>query len=76
MSMSNDDNSGRHSRLVHGTVFIQMFGAPGSGKSMLAKLLREPCEAVVIDDDMIKSTLLADDKIWFDQAAKAAYNVG
>lgn len=56
--------------------FIQMSGAPGSGKSTLANLLRQPIGAVVIDHDVVKSTLLVDDNVSFNQAAKLAYNLG
>ncbi|EAQ88205.1 hypothetical protein CHGG_04824 [Chaetomium globosum CBS 148.51] len=56
--------------------FIQMSGAPGSGKSTLANQLRQPLGAVVIDHDIVKSTLLADDNVSFNQAAKLAYNLG
>ncbi|KAK3292299.1 uncharacterized protein B0H64DRAFT_226156 [Chaetomium fimeti] len=55
--------------------FIQMSGAPGSGKSTMANLLRQPLGAVVIDHDIVKSTLLADD-VSFNQAARLAYNLG
>jgi predicted kinase len=52
-----------------------MSGAPGAGKSTMAKLLGQPLGAVVIDHDIIKSTLLADGNISFDQAAKIAYSL-
>ncbi|KAK4156223.1 hypothetical protein C8A00DRAFT_41282 [Chaetomidium leptoderma] len=57
-------------------LFIQMSGAPGSGKSTMANLLREHVGAVMIDHDMVKSTILVDDRISFDQAAKSAYRLG
>jgi len=40
------------------SVFIQMPGAPGSGKSTMAKLLRQSIGGVVIDHDVIRSSLL------------------
>ncbi|KAK3359511.1 P-loop containing nucleoside triphosphate hydrolase protein [Lasiosphaeria hispida] len=57
-------------------VLIQMSGAPGSGKSTTAGLVGQSIGAVVIDHDIIKSTLLADDSIPFEQAAKSAYRLG
>ncbi|KAH6856752.1 hypothetical protein B0I37DRAFT_368254 [Chaetomium sp. MPI-CAGE-AT-0009] len=57
-------------------LLIQMSGAPGSGKSTMANLLRQPLGAVVIDHDIVKSTLLVDDNVSFNQAAKLAYNLG
>ncbi|KAK4035362.1 hypothetical protein C8A01DRAFT_48406 [Parachaetomium inaequale] len=52
-----------------------MSGTPGAGKSTMAKLLGQPLGAVVIDHDIIKSTVLADGNISFDQAAKSAYSL-
>ncbi|KAI1429975.1 ABC transporter [Xylaria sp. FL1777] len=54
-------------------LFIQMSGAPGSGKSTVARLLRPSIGAVIIDHDVLRSSLLESDIIPFDQAAKQAY---
>ncbi|KAL2015767.1 hypothetical protein VTK56DRAFT_4858 [Thermocarpiscus australiensis] len=54
-------------------VFIQMSGAPGSGKSTMAKLLRQSIGGVVIDHDIIRSSLLEDNDLPFDEVAKKAY---
>lgn len=54
-------------------LFIQMSGAPGSGKSTTAKKLAELIDGVAIDHDVIKSSLLED--ISFEQATKAAYRL-
>jgi predicted kinase len=56
-------------------IFIQMSGAPGSGKSTLAKLLGSLIDAVVIDHDILKSSLLEDNTISFNQAARLAYRL-
>lgn len=56
-------------------IFIQMSGAPGSGKSTMAKLLQQTIGGVVIDHDVIRSSLLEDDDLAFDQAAKKAYRL-
>ncbi|KAJ0165800.1 hypothetical protein CTA2_9944 [Colletotrichum tanaceti] len=53
---------------------IQMSGAPGSGKSTTAKALAGPLDAVVLDLDVIKTTLL-DKNIPFQQAATLSYSV-
>ncbi|KAK0720245.1 hypothetical protein B0H67DRAFT_575444 [Lasiosphaeris hirsuta] len=55
---------------------IQVSGAPGSGKSTIAGLVRQSIGAVIIDHDIIKSMLLKDDNIAFEQAAKSAYRLG
>ncbi|KAK5994472.1 hypothetical protein PT974_04947 [Cladobotryum mycophilum] len=53
-----------------------MSGAPGSGKSTTAELLRPSIVgAVVIDHDIIRSTILIEDGISFDQAASIAYRL-
>ncbi|KAI0503168.1 hypothetical protein F5B22DRAFT_561066 [Xylaria bambusicola] len=52
---------------------LQMSGAPGSGKSTLARLLRPVVNAVIIDHDVLRSSLLESGIIPFDQAAKQAY---
>jgi predicted kinase len=58
-----------------GPVFIQMSGAPGSGKSTMAKLLQQSTGGLVIDHDVIRSTLLEDNDLPFDQIAKIAYRL-
>ena len=50
-----------------------MSDAPGSGKSTLAKLLGSSIYAVVIDHDVLKSSLLEYNTVSFDQASKFAY---
>ena len=57
-----------------GKLFIQMSGAPGSGKSTTAKLLAKSIEAVVIDQDIIKTSALGH-KIEFQTAAALAYGL-
>ncbi|KIM43431.1 hypothetical protein M413DRAFT_443372 [Hebeloma cylindrosporum] len=52
-----------------------MSGAPGSGKSTMAKLLGSLIDAVVLDHDILKSSLLEDNTISFNQAAKFAYRL-
>lgn len=56
-------------------VFIQMSGAPGSGKSTMAKLLRQSIGGLVIDHDVIRSSLLEDSDLPFDEVAKKAYRL-
>ncbi|KAK4147260.1 P-loop containing nucleoside triphosphate hydrolase protein [Dichotomopilus funicola] len=56
-------------------VFIQMSGAPGSGKSTLARLLRQSLGGVVLDHDVLRSSLLEDTNLTFDTIAKQAYNL-
>jgi predicted kinase len=56
-------------------LFIQMSGAPGSGKSTLAWHIRQHTEAVIVDHDILRSSLLADGAISFAQAAKSAYRL-
>ncbi|KAI4868838.1 P-loop containing nucleoside triphosphate hydrolase protein [Hypoxylon rubiginosum] len=55
-------------------LFIQMSGAPGSGKSTIARLLGNSISGVVIDHDIFRSTLLESD-VPFDQAARIAYQL-
>ena len=55
-------------------LFIQMSGAPGSGKSTIAALLRRWIGGVVIDHDVLRSSLL-ESGIPFDQAARHAYQL-
>ncbi|KAK1719505.1 ATP-binding protein [Colletotrichum acutatum] len=54
-------------------LFVQMSGAPGAGKSTTANLLVQPFDAVILDLDVIKSSLL-DNGVPFEQAAKLAYS--
>ena len=56
-------------------MFIQMSGAPGSGKSTTAKLLAQAINAVVIDHDVLRSAIL-DHELPFDKAVKLAYDLG
>jgi predicted kinase len=51
---------------------IQMSGAPGSGKSTMAKLLAQSIGGVVINHDLIKSCLL-ENEVSFDQSSKLTY---
>ncbi|KAL9024342.1 MAG: hypothetical protein Q9196_006585 [Gyalolechia fulgens] len=53
---------------------IQMSGAPGSGKSTVARLLRRSIGGVVIDHDVLRSSLL-DSGTPFEEAAKHAYQL-
>ncbi|PVH70152.1 hypothetical protein DL98DRAFT_472917 [Cadophora sp. DSE1049] len=55
-------------------LFVQMSGAPGAGKSTIAKLLAEMIQAEVVDHDLIKSRILHNG-IPFDQASKHAYSL-
>lgn len=55
-------------------LFIQMSGAPGSGKSTMAKLLGGAINGVVIDHDVLRTAFL-DTNLPFDQAAKSAYDL-
>ncbi|KAK5635066.1 hypothetical protein RRF57_010778 [Xylaria bambusicola] len=52
---------------------LQTSGAPGSGKSTLARLLGPAINGVIIDHDVLRSSLLESAIIPFDQAAKQAY---
>jgi predicted kinase len=54
-------------------LLIQMSGAPGSGKSTVAKLLRPCIGGIIIDHDILRSSLLGCAITPFDQAAKQAY---
>ena len=55
---------------------IQMSGAPGSGKSTLARRLRTALEhSIVIDHDVIRSSLLEQENPCFETAAKQAYDL-
>jgi predicted kinase len=55
-------------------LFIQMSGAPGSGKTTIAKGIAHRIGAVVIDHDVTKSALLAAD-VPVDLAGAASYQV-
>lgn len=61
------------SMILH-KVFVQMSGAPGSGKTTTANLLASKINAHVIPHDSIKSALL-DENIPFDQAARISYRM-
>ncbi|KAI9803293.1 MAG: hypothetical protein M1825_002084 [Sarcosagium campestre] len=54
-------------------LLIQMSGAPGSGKSTVARLLRPSIGGIIIDHDVLRSGLLEAAIIPFDDAAKQAY---
>lgn len=56
-------------------VLIQMSGAPGSGKSTIARLLRQSIGGVVVDHDVLRSSLLEDSGVPFDQVAKRTYKL-
>lgn len=57
-------------------LFIQMAGAPGAGKSTTAMLLQRSIGGLVIDHDIIRSSLLEDySDAAFDQVAKSAYRL-
>ncbi|KFY43348.1 hypothetical protein V495_04010 [Pseudogymnoascus sp. VKM F-4514 (FW-929)] len=51
-----------------------MSGAPGSGKSTIARLLGQSIGAVVIDHDVLRSALL-ENNLQFSEAAKNAYEL-
>jgi predicted kinase len=53
-------------------LLIQMSGAPGAGKSTVAKLLGQSIDGVVIDYDLTKSFFL-ENGIDFNQSGKLAY---
>ncbi|KAG4429984.1 hypothetical protein IFR05_014534 [Cadophora sp. M221] len=55
-------------------LFIQMSGAPGSGKSTMAKKLGCSIDGVIIDHDILRSSFL-EANTPFDQAAKHAYQL-
>jgi predicted kinase len=56
-------------------LFMQMCGAPGSGKSTVSKLLRRSIsDTVVIDHDVLRSSLL-ESNVPFKQAADQAYQL-
>jgi predicted kinase len=58
--------------------FVQMSGFPGSGKSTLAREIGKRTGAVIIDHDIVKSTLLnsiEETPIDGKQAGKISYNI-
>ncbi|OLN96630.1 hypothetical protein CCHL11_00811 [Colletotrichum chlorophyti] len=65
---------GQHEREPH-KLFIQMSGAPGSGKSTAAKHLQKSIGGLVIDHDIIRSSLLEDEDEPFDKVARRAYHL-
>ncbi|KAK8075789.1 ATP-binding protein [Apiospora hydei] len=57
-------------------MLIQMSGAPGAGKSTMATLLQRSIGGLVIDHDIIRSSLLEDySNVPFDQVASSAYRL-
>ncbi|KAI9162833.1 Adenylyl-sulfate kinase [Paramyrothecium foliicola] len=56
-------------------LFIQMAGVPGSGKSTMANLLQKSLSGLVIDHDILRSSLLEDSIEPFSQVAKRAYRL-
>ncbi|KAI0967303.1 hypothetical protein F4678DRAFT_465554 [Xylaria arbuscula] len=62
-----------HQRLGR-KLFVQMSGAPGSGKTTTANRLARRIDAVVIPHDKIKSLLL-DSGVSFGEAGKMAYGL-
>lgn len=54
-------------------IFIQMSGTPGSGKSTIARRIRQSLSGVIVDHDVLRSSLLESEIIPFDKAAKQAY---
>ena len=53
-----------------------MSGTPGAGKSTMAMLLQRSIGGLVIDHDIIRSSLLEDySDVPFDQVAKSAYRI-
>jgi predicted kinase len=53
-------------------LLIQMSGAPGSGKTTLAKLLAKAIDAIIIDHDLLK-TFFLESEMPFGQSGKLAY---
>ncbi|KAL8404269.1 hypothetical protein RB594_009216 [Gaeumannomyces avenae] len=62
---------------VQPRVFIQMSGAPGAGKSSMARLLQRSTGGLIIDHDVLRSSLLgsADGLLPFDHVAKMTYDL-
>ena len=48
----------RRNRLAADQMFIQMSGAPGAGKSTIARAIATRIRAVILDHDVAKSALL------------------
>ncbi|KAK1995983.1 hypothetical protein LX36DRAFT_682689 [Colletotrichum falcatum] len=65
----------RHSLQGPCRLFIQMSGAPGSGKSTMARLLRQSIGGLVVDHDVFRTALLEHNDVAFDQVAKRAYHL-
>jgi predicted kinase len=65
----------QHSSSLAAKLLIQMSGAPGSGKSTIARLLRPSINGIIIDHDVLRSALLETGIVSFDQAAKQAYQL-
>ncbi|KAA0965457.1 ATP-binding protein [Sporosarcina sp. ANT_H38] len=58
--------------------FLQMSGFPGSGKSTLARLLSKKTGAIIIDHDIVKSSLLKSlesNKVAADTVGKISYDI-
>ncbi|KAL8282923.1 hypothetical protein RB597_010351 [Gaeumannomyces tritici] len=70
--MPEDDQTATRPR-----VFIQMSGAPGAGKSSMARLLQQSTGGLVIDHDVLRSSLLgsSDGLLTFDHVARMAYDL-
>lgn len=58
----------------HCGFLLQLAGVPGSGKSRLAAALAAERDAIVVNSDVVKSTLL-DAGVGWSQACPAAYQV-
>lgn len=65
----------RDSSSIAARLLIQMSGAPGSGKSTVARLLRPSINGIIIDHDVLRSALLESGIVSFDQAAEQAYRL-
>ncbi|KLU91435.1 hypothetical protein MAPG_09955 [Magnaporthiopsis poae ATCC 64411] len=70
--MSEDGSTAARPKL-----FIQMSGAPGAGKSSMARLLQQSIGGLVIDHDVVRSSLLQSTAglLPFDHVAKTAYGL-
>lgn len=57
--------------------FLQMSGYPGSGKSTLSRLIGKQTGAIVLDHDIVKSSLLESSDVNIDHklAGKISYNI-
>ena len=85
ISTMSDMVSQRVNSLASRKLFIQMSGAPGSGKSTVARLLGKSIQGVVFDHDQYRSAMLEQmekyspetaKKDVFDLAAKLTYSCG